>query len=191
MTSPPKTDRSPSVGNRLRQRRLAMRLTLREVSERAGITESYLSQIERDRVTVGVDVLQRVAEPLRLPLSNLFADSSNETSPVSRFKDMVGASFGVGGSKMRLTPQSFDHLEVLIGVFEPGGSTGLVPYNHGESDELLVVLEGDVVVHLDGNEHELGTLDSIWYSSAKMHGLTEATGQRPAKVLWAISPPSY
>lgn len=190
MTPPDATNR-PTAGSRLRKRRRALRLTLREVSEQAGITESYLSQIERDRASASVNVLQRICEPLRLSLGDLFSTNPDGGSPVSRFREISGFSFGIGGRKIQLTPQSFDHLQVLIGEFEPGGSTGMEPYSHGESEELLLVLEGEVCAHLDGTDFRMSTWDSMAYSSDKLHGVTETTGTHSARVLWAISPPSY
>src|SRR5687768_8541413 len=43
---------SVDVGDRLREIRLLRRKTLREVAERAGLSESFLSQVERGRTNV-------------------------------------------------------------------------------------------------------------------------------------------
>ena len=53
--------RELQLGARIRALRQARRLTLRDVSERAGVTESFLSQVERDVTSPSIATLQRVA----------------------------------------------------------------------------------------------------------------------------------
>lgn len=58
-------------GTRLRLAREARNLTLEEVASRAGISPSYLSQVERDQVLPAVSTLRRLAETLEVPPSQL------------------------------------------------------------------------------------------------------------------------
>ena len=48
-SSAPEVAKEVAVGERLRTIRIVRRRTLREVAERAGISESFLSQVERGR----------------------------------------------------------------------------------------------------------------------------------------------
>lgn len=86
--------------------------------------------------------LQRLCGVLRLNVGDLFAAGGTAAHPVLRFRDAHGMSFGEGATKIKLTPSSFDHLEVLLGHFAPGVSTGVEPYTHGSSEEILLVLSG-------------------------------------------------
>jgi hypothetical protein len=47
-----------------------------------------------------------------------------------------------------LTPRPLEHLQVVLGELDAGGSTGDEPYTHGDSEELLVVLAGIVSLQL-------------------------------------------
>ncbi|WP_432043140.1 helix-turn-helix domain-containing protein [Streptomyces cadmiisoli] len=180
---------SDSVGSRLRQRRLALRLTLRQVAESAGLSEGFLSQLERGVHSGSIATLQKVAAALGLDVGDLFTPSENKPA-VRRFTDQQGFAFGVSGRKLRLTPKQFNHLEVFLGVFEAGGSTGVEAYSHGESEELLLVVSGEVEVTVGETVHRLATLDSITYLSSEPHRVREAANAT-ATVLWAIAPPSY
>lgn len=185
------TDPEATVGDRLRKRRKALQLTLAQVAERTGITVGYLSQLERGRATGSVSSLQKICSALKLNVGELF-DSGHESSrPVLRFADAGSRSFGNGASKFKLTPAHFDHLEVLLGVFEPGGDTGTDQYTHGASEELVVVLEGQVEVQIGDQRHVLGPLDSVSYNSGQPHKVVEYTGTSPAKVMWTMAPPTY
>ncbi|MGW3949452.1 helix-turn-helix domain-containing protein [Streptomyces sp. NPDC004752] len=179
------------VGTRLRRRRRALHLTLSDVARQTGLTEGYLSQVERDQANASVRTLQRLCEILKLTVGDLFDQSESAASPVLRFRDTHGMSFGEGATKIKLTPGSFDHLEVLLGHFTPGGSTGVEPYTHGSSEELLLVLSGEVEVWVREQHHTLSALDSIHYHSSDPHRIVEATGTQEARVLWAMAPPTY
>ncbi|MFE6157332.1 helix-turn-helix domain-containing protein [Streptomyces sp. NPDC056486] len=179
------------VGARLRRRRKALHLTLKEVAEQSGLTEGHLSQVERDQANASVRTLQRLCEVLKLNVGDLFDHGESAGGPVLRFRDTHGMSFGDGATKIKLTPGSFDHLEVLLGHFTPGGSTGVDPYTHGSSEELLLVLTGEVDVWVRGQSHRLSALDSIHYHSSDPHRVAEATGTDEARVLWTMAPPTY
>ena len=71
------------LGARIRSVRQARRLTLRDVSERAGVTESFLSQVERDVTSPSIASLQRIARALDLSIAQLFAEEP-ETGRVVR-----------------------------------------------------------------------------------------------------------
>jgi DNA-binding XRE family transcriptional regulator/quercetin dioxygenase-like cupin family protein len=184
-------DSRSGVGARLRRRRRALHLTLKDVADRSGLTEGYLSQVERDQVNASVRTLQRLCEVLKLAVGDLFDQGASAAGPVLRFRDAHGMSFGEGATKIKLTPGSFDHLEVLLGHFRPGGSTGVEPYTHGSSEELLLVLTGEVEVWVREQRHRLAALDSIHYLSSDPHRVVEITGTQEARVLWAMAPPTY
>jgi transcriptional regulator with XRE-family HTH domain len=182
---------SQNVGDRLRRRRKALGLTLKAVADESGLTQGFLSQIERGQANASVRALQSICQVLRLNVGDLFDDAAGTAHRVMRFRDTRGFSFGDRATKTKLTPAVFDHLEVLLGHFEPGGSTGVDPYTHGSSEELLIVLSGRVEMTVGGERYELEDLDSVHYRSDQPHRVAELTGTAPARVLWAIAPPTY
>jgi transcriptional regulator with XRE-family HTH domain len=179
-----------TVGNRLRQRRLALRLTLRQVADAAGLSEGFVSQLERGVHSGSIATLQKISAVLGLEVGDLFTGTWDNRPAVRRFTDQQGFAFGVAGRKVRLTPKQFNHLEAFVGVFDSGGSTGVEPYSHGDSEELLFVVSGEVEVMVGDIVHHLSALDSITYSSSEPHRVRETAGAT-ATVLWAMAPPSY
>lgn len=191
-TPAPEPGRDPQegIGARLRRRRKAKRFTLAQTADQADLSEGFLSQLERGRVSGSVATLQRVTAVLGLTVGELFDDSWTEETRLHRYADASPFRFGIAARKIRLTPKGNNHLEVFLGEFEPGGSTGDEPYAHGDSEELLLVVSGRIEVTLGDERHVLGPLDSVSYSSATPHRAREAEGGS-AQVLWTISPPSY
>jgi transcriptional regulator with XRE-family HTH domain len=183
-------DRGVDLGERLRAIRLLRRRTLKDVAEAAGVSESFLSQLERGRSNASVASLQQLAAALGIDISDLFATDGLPRPRVLRREARQLLVWGHLGRKALLTPKPFHSLEVVAAEFEPGGSTGDEPYTHGDSEEVLVVVRGRVHVQLGTDVHDLGTGDSVHYRSSTPHRVSNP-GDASAEVLFVISPPSY
>ena len=178
------------VGERLRTLRQFRRYTLQSVAARSGISESFLSQVERGRSNASIASLKRIADALGVSMADLFEPDGLPGPRVLRRDERPALQFGILGRKLLLTPRPLHHLEVFAGELEVGGSTGPEQYAHGDSEELFVVVAGTVRLELGGEEFELEPGDSIDYRSSTPHRAVN-TGQELAEVLWIISPPSY
>jgi transcriptional regulator with XRE-family HTH domain len=178
------------VGERLRELRRFRRATLRTIAERSGLSESFLSQVERGRSSASIASLKRITDALGVSMADLFEPDGVPGPRVLRRADRPALSFGILGRKLLLTPRPLHHLEVFVGELEVGGSTGEQPYAHGDSEELFVVISGSIELELGGELFELESGDSIDYRSSTPHRATN-TGQELAEVMWIISPPSY
>jgi transcriptional regulator with XRE-family HTH domain len=189
-SSAPDVQADVDVGERLRALRRSRRATLRTVAERSGLSESFLSQVERGRSSASIESLRRVADALGVSMADLFEPGGLPGPRVLRRDERPALSFGVLGKKLLLTPRPLHHLEVFAGELEVGGSTGTEPYAHGDSEELFVVLSGTVQLELGGELFDLEPGDSIDYRSSTPHRISN-TGQDLAEVMWIISPPSY
>ena len=179
------------VGERLRAIRRLRRATLKTVADRAELSESFLSQVERGRANASIGSLKRLASALGVHVADLFEPNGSTSQPrVLRRESRPALTFGTLGRKYMLTGRPLENLQVLVGELETGGSTGDEPYTHGDSEELLVVLAGIVSLQLGSEIFELSTGDSIDYRSSMPHRLTNIGGDS-TEVMWIISPPSY
>ena len=179
------------VGERLRAIRRLRRATLKTVADRADLSESFLRQVERGRANASVASLKRIAAALGVNVADLFEPNGSTGRPrVLTRESRPNLAFGQLGRKFMLTPRPLEHLQVIVGELDTGGSTGEEPYTHGDSEELLVVLEGHVSLQLGADLFELSAGDSIDYRSSVAHRLVNI-GSDSAEVMWIISPPSY
>ena len=189
-SSAPDVSTEIDVGERLQALRRFRRCTLREIAQRSGLSESFLSQVERGRSSASIASLRRIADALGVSMADLFEPDSPPEPRVLRRDDRPALSFGILGRKLLLTPGPLHHLEVFAGELELGGSTGTEPYAHGDSEEVFVVQSGTVQLELGGELFELEPGDSIVYHSSTPHRVSNV-GQELAEVMWIISPPSY
>jgi transcriptional regulator with XRE-family HTH domain len=180
-----------NVGERLRAIRHLRRGTLKSIAERAGLSETFLSQVERGKTSASVASLARIAAALGVNVADLFEPVAFRAHPrVLHRESRPALEFGNLGRKFLLTPRPLEHLEVFAAELDPGGSTGDEPYTHGDSEELFVVLFGRVHLQLGERLYDLEQGDSIDYRSSIPHRVSNA-GDEIAEVIWVISPPSY
>lgn len=178
------------VGRQLRAVRRRKGLTLAAVAEQAGMSESFLSQLERGRTGASLESLQRLTHALGIRIADLFEPDAVENPTVLPAERRPVLDVWNLGRKMLLTPRWSEHLEVLICRLEPGGATSEEAYTHGDSEELFLLLEGVVDLELGGATHRMGVGDSIVYRSSTPHRVINR-GDGCAEGIWAISPPSF
>lgn len=61
-----------NLGEYLKEQRLQAKLSLRQLAEQAGVSNPYLSQIERGLRKPSADVLQQIAKALRISAEQLY-----------------------------------------------------------------------------------------------------------------------
>jgi transcriptional regulator with XRE-family HTH domain len=76
-----------SLGDYLKEQRVSARLSLRQLAEQAGVSNPYLSQIERGLRKPSADVLQQIAKALRISAEQLYIRAG-----------IISPEDGVGGS---------------------------------------------------------------------------------------------
>jgi len=76
-----------SLGEYLREQRVAAGVSLRQLAEQAGVSNPYLSQIERGLRRPSAEVLQQIAKALRISAEQLYLHAG-----------IVSPDDGVGGS---------------------------------------------------------------------------------------------
>ena len=69
------SSRLRELGAYIREQRNTAQLSLRTLAQRAGISNPYLSQIERGLRRPSADILQRVADALRISAESLYVQA--------------------------------------------------------------------------------------------------------------------
>lgn len=178
------------LGTRLRTARLARGLTMRELASRAGLTESFISQVERDVSSPSIASLQRICRALGLSVAELLQDDGAAGRLVRREDRHVVDYPGLGARDEFLTSDVRGRLQLILSTIEPGGGTGGEPYAHESDEECVLVLEGSLDLWVGDERYHLEEGDAITYSSRVPHRNTNP-GTAPARVLFCLTPPSF
>lgn len=67
------------VGQRVRRRRTAERMSRKLLAESSGVSERYLAQLEAGQGNMSIALLRKVARAIRLPLGELMTERSMRT----------------------------------------------------------------------------------------------------------------
>jgi transcriptional regulator with XRE-family HTH domain len=185
-------DADAIIGGQLRDLRKAKRLTLQEVADAAGISVSYLSQIERNVSRLPIGVLKRISDVLGVHMNWFFPVGAKgdpqERDIVVRAANRRNMSFtGLGITEELLSPNLAGPLELLISTIHPGADSEY--YTHDGADAGLV-LSGTLELWVGERHFCLHVGDSFAFPSTERHRCANK-GKRPVKVLWVITPPHY
>lgn len=182
------TGSADALGARIREFRQLRRMSLRELGEVVQTSAGFLSQLERGSTSASISTLRRIAGALGLTVADLFQQAEHGAR-VLRKADRPELRAAEGVQKYLVSQRPLRHVEVYVARLAPGASTGDRALSHGNSQEVFLVTEGDLVVELSGREHRVSDGDSIEYDSSVPHRVTNQS-DRPAEALWIISPPS-
>jgi len=177
------------VGRRLRALRQERKLSLTTLSRRAGLSQGYLSQVERDRAMPSMTALSKLAEVLGVPVAHVF-DAAHERLPENYVVRRGGRrAVFYPGSTVRnelLVPDLRGRLEAVS--FRARAGTKSPLYKH-EGEEFGYVLKGRLRVTIGNDEFVLAKGDAICFPSHQPH-FWEAAG-RETEALWVTTPPSW
>ena len=184
------TDGEIDLGARIRTLRVANGATLRELASRAGVTESFLSQVERGVASPSIASVQRIARALDQSIAQLFAEPA-AVGRVVRVADRRRVAYpGLGAVDEFLTHPTPGRLQVILSTIEPGGGTGDEAYTHESDEEVVLVLEGRLELWVGDEHHILQEGDTITHSSRQPHR-NRNPGPGRTVVLFCSTPPSF
>lgn len=183
-------DEEFQIGAGLRRARRRKGLTLREVAESTGVTESFLSQVERDVASPSIATLRRIATALGLSIGEILDEAGPHGQLVRAADRRIVTYPGLDARDEFLTDGAGARLQVILSVIGPGGGTGAEAYAHESDEECLVVLEGRLDLWVGDEQYRLERGDAIRYSSRIPHR-NENPGPEPARVLFVLTPPSF
>lgn len=171
-----------AFGPRLRRLRKAVGLTLKELSDRAGLATSTISKIENDRMSPTYDVLLKLAAGLGIDLSSLLEGPAtvqasgrlDVTRAAERRKHPTGTYIyepfatgltrkGMDPTFVRVTARSIDEFPDLIR--HPG-------------EELVFVISGAVELHAEFYAPiRLEAGDSVYYDATMGHAYISVSSE--------------
>lgn len=175
-----------AIGMRLRQLRIRRGLSLAQVAKAAGISISFLSALERGRMSASVGTLRKLARFYKTNILAFFdpAESSTPLVPAGKRK-ILDAGAGV---RMELLAWGNTVMEPHLFRIAPGADSG-ESYAH-EGEEFLFVLRGELHISLEEEEYELKSGDSFYFESSVPHRW-DNPGRKETCVLWVNTPPTF
>ncbi|MFG2180803.1 helix-turn-helix domain-containing protein [Streptomyces abikoensis] len=174
-----------TVINRVRQLRKERLMTLEVLAERAGVTKSYLSKVERGQSTPSIAVAAALARALDVHLDSLFTEAeqladvtvtrAGERSPLAPGQEPGSRYEGIAlqASTKRMTP---------FMLYPPHDADG-VPFRDHPGEEFLFVHTGRAELLFPSRSVELGPGDSVYFKATVPHKARSLSPERAALLL--------
>ncbi|MBN2284353.1 MAG: helix-turn-helix domain-containing protein [Deltaproteobacteria bacterium] len=175
-----------NLGSILREKRKALKLTLRAVAEKAGISEGFLSQVENDVSSPSVDTLVNICNAIGIEAGEVLKEAEKKQRLVIiRQTDWEEVEFPASGFMTRrfFSPQDRKVIDSSVIAIEPGRS---IPArkNVKNTQEVLCVLKGSVELFHGGETYVLFEGDSVHYWSIQQREVISNRSGDLAIVLW-------
>ncbi|MBY6186744.1 cupin domain-containing protein [Marinobacter hydrocarbonoclasticus] len=178
------------IGNRLRQLRTQAGLSQRELAKRTGVTNGFISQVEKNSVSPSVASLKKILEGIPISLTNFFDNEERQpTQVVFRASEMP--NIGSGPIQYRLIGHSVrDRAIGMLHETMPAGSdTGEEMLTH-DGEECGVVLSGQLELTVGEEVSLLEPGDGYYFSSQRPHRF-RVVGDDPVVLVSANTPATF
>jgi len=179
------------IAEKLKAFRSANRMTLKQLANKAGCTDAYLSQLERGRANPSIMILKKIAAALGVKVVDFFLEAETKANDVvCKETERVNIRFKRGEAKIQMLVRNIQNkrMQPFYTTIEPGGgSKG--SYSH-IGEEFGIVLQGELEVNLNGKAYRLKKNESFYFSSQEPHSWSNPSKKKTV-VIWVVSPPTF
>lgn len=190
------TPRDRKLGECLRRLRFERRLSITDVSVATGISQSTLSRVERDQLSLTYDKLVQLCRGLNVDLATLFSTDSAGQRPRElgrRTVSLPGAGRNVIANAQEYlylcTELAGKKMTPMLGVVRSHSleeSNGLMKH---EGEEFTYVLAGTIQLHTEFYEPLILPTDASVYFDSTMGHAYVSVSDEPARILCVCSTP--
>lgn len=167
---PEPQDVNAAVGRTVRGHRTRLAWTLDDLAARSGVSKGMLSQIEQARTNPSVATICRLATALGVSIASLVEAPEVPSARVVRAEEAVTLWAGERGSAARLLVGSGTSQQVELWDVRMLAGDGYASEGHASGTrELLLVIEGELTLELDGDRHLVCGGDAIAFVADRPH----------------------
>ncbi|MCX7884377.1 MAG: XRE family transcriptional regulator [Caloramator sp.] len=167
------------IGKKVKDLRIAKKMTLKDLSEKTNLSTGFLSQLERGLTAVATDSLDNIAKALDVELAYFFSKPKNNRKYVMRSYEKE--VFQVEDSGFIIYHLSSDlanknMLPRLVELLPMNSDEPITPYSH-KGEEFIYVIEGILTLFINEERYELYPGDTAHYSSECPHNWANYTNK--------------
>ena len=189
-------------GSRIREMRKRRGLTLKEVAEATGYTIGHISQIERDLKSPSLVALRKIAACLNCSEVWLIMDDSELSAKSSEEGKKSKESYLM--RKENRIPMKIPEIDVSYSIFTPSKlpnaqeaqMTGLIVrlkpntwvtekmISHGNYDESLLLLKGELELRIDNSTYMIYEGDSFYIPKKCLHNYLNTSDEEATIIVY-------
>jgi transcriptional regulator with XRE-family HTH domain len=165
-----------SLAENLRQRRKGRGLSLDDLARASGVSRAALSQIETCKSNPTIGVLWKIAVGLGTPISELIGAPRSGAVVLRRHDSQILRSADGKFESRPLAPAGASPIVELYELRLAARSTHTSDAHAPGTHEILVVLSGQLRMHVLDETYELGAGDSVAFAADRPHAYENPTG---------------
>lgn len=189
-------------GSRIREMRKRRGLTLKEIAEATGYTIGHISQIERDLKSPSLVALRKIAACLNCSEVWLIMDDSELSAKSSEEGKKSKESYLM--RKENRIPMKIPEIDVSYSIFTPSKlpnaqeaqMTGLIVrlkpntwvtekmISHGNYDESLLLLKGELELRIDNSTYMIYEGDSFYIPKNCLHNYLNTSNEEATIIVY-------
>ena len=189
-------------GSRIREMRKRRGLTLKEVAEATGYTIGHISQIERDLKSPSLVALRKIAACLNCSEVWLIMDDSELSAKSSEEGNKSKESYLM--RKENRIPMKIPEIDVSYSIFTPSKlpnaqeaqMTGLIVrlkpntwvtekmISHGNYDESLLLLKGELELRINNSTYMIYEGDSFYIPKNCLHNYLNTSNEEATIIVY-------
>jgi transcriptional regulator with XRE-family HTH domain len=171
----PKVSALPDVGSILKRLRDRNGVTVHDLAKASGLSASFIRAVERGDSDISLGRLARLAQFFEYDLGSFLGYSAQLSRPnfvMQETRKKVNRGRGVDYEALHLPGIDLDLIMVKMAA-----QTKFKNELTHEGIDVLYVIEGDIVLVVDGTDYPMTTGDCCVFSAAYPHSLRNDSGR--------------
>ena len=182
------------IGQKIRDLRKRLGITLKQLSTKTKLSQSYLSQIERNISQPSITALVSITHALGVTMQWIFSGTEEESTyshetghGLIKKNQRARIEYEDGTIDQMLVPKENSNLSIVYTEYAPHSSSE--SYSH-KGHEAVTVLSGELYVNVGKRTYFLEEGDCLSFPSNELHG-HENKSDQPVVAMWFITPATF
>lgn len=177
------------IGEKIRFFRKQNGMSIKDLAEIVNVSKSYVSQVEKGKITPSVDNLRSFAKSLKIPVFVLLSETE-DNKQLTRGKERQIIEFPKIDLKYEIiSSHPNNQIGIMIGKLAVGQESSRKPQAHN-GEECITIFEGKMEIELGETKFILEKDDSIYLSSLIPHRFVNI-GDKSCIFLLVVTPPRF
>ena len=177
------------IGQKIKERRISMGMSLRELGSQAGLSASFLSQVENDIADPSISSLQKIARALKVPMFT-FLDRDDQPEQLVRHNNRKRLGFPNPHVRYELLTDDLNRQMAGFLIHLKAGETHQAQQLYKSTEEMIYIISGQLEIQLVTNTYFLEPGDTLYYEGPQLISFS-ACGEEDLLILCVISPPAF
>lgn len=164
--SVPRKEPFSAIGSRLKDIRMKLGMSQKELAEKVDLTPSFLSQLESNQISPSLSSFMQICNALGVKPSQILDSRQQDVFPwLVKREDVFSQPSAIEDGIKVYAITTNGKLSANIVIFPPGTSLNR-HFLYGTTREFIHVLKGKLSVTVEGREKDLTAGDSIYFKEA-------------------------